>query len=239
MARLFATTGATVVVHGGHSQSRIDTAVAEIGGDTTGVLANLATIEGCEQLLADVAKWGPVDVWINSAGADVLTGEAAQLSFAAKLQQVWEVDVRGTMLLSRGIGTAMRARGSGVIINIGWDQAKIGMAGDSGEMFAATKGAVMAFTKSLAKSLAPSVRVNAIAPGWIRTSWGDDASDYWNARAKGEALVGRWGAVDDIAQLALFLASPAASFINGQVICANGGFAGHCDPTFEGSSSDG
>ncbi len=239
MAKLFAQQGATVVVHGGHSQARVDAAVTQVGGGTQGVLANLATVDGTKSLLANVLRDGPVDVWINNAGADVLTGELSTLDFVDKLQKVWEVDVRGTMLLSRGIGKVMRERGSGVIINIGWDQADVGMAGDSGEMFAASKGAVMAFTKSLAKSLAPTVRVNAIAPGWIRTSWGDDASDYWNTRAKSESLAGRWGMADDVAQLALFLASPAASFVNCQVIALNGGFAGHYDPKGEEPARDG
>ena len=66
------------------------------------------------------------------------------------------------------------------------------MAGDSGELFAAVKGAVMAFSLSLARSLAPAVRVNCLAPGWIKTKWGDRASDYWQQRAIDESLLARW-----------------------------------------------
>ena len=98
----------------------------------------------------------------------------------------------------------MKARGAGVIVNIGWDQAEHGMAGDSGEMFAATKGAVMAFTKSLARSLAPEVRVNCLAPGWIKTAWGEQASEYWQERASGESLLGRWGTPEDVAARGAF-----------------------------------
>jgi 3-oxoacyl-[acyl-carrier protein] reductase len=62
---------------------------------------------------------------------------------------------------------------------MGWDQAETGMEGDSGELFAATKGAILAFTKSLALSLAPAVRVNGVSPGWIQTAWGETASALW------------------------------------------------------------
>jgi 3-oxoacyl-[acyl-carrier protein] reductase len=91
-------------------------------------------------------------------------------------------------------------------------------------MFAAIKGAVMAFTRSLAQSLAPEVRVNCLAPGWIRTAWAEKASDYWQNRAKRQALRNRWGTPEDVARTAAFLASPAADFITGQVIPINGGF---------------
>ena len=116
-------------------------------------------------------------------------------------------------------------RGSGAIVNMGWDQAEHGMAGASGEIFAATKGAVMAFSKSLARSLAPAVRVNCVAPGWIKTAWGQHASQAWQDRAKRESLLGRWGTPDDVAHAVVFLASPAASFITGHILPVNGGLA--------------
>ena len=99
------------------------------------------------------------------------------------------------------------------------------MGGDSGELFAASKGAVMAITRSLSKSLAPHVRVNCLAPGWIRTEWGEQASAEWQERAMRESLMNRWGTPEDVARVACFLASPAAEFINGQVIPINGGSA--------------
>jgi NAD(P)-dependent dehydrogenase (short-subunit alcohol dehydrogenase family) len=106
---------------------------------------------------------------------------------------------------------------------MGWDQADTGMEGDSGQLFAATKGAVMAFTKSLALSLAPEVRVNCLAPGWVRTGWGESASTYWQNRVRRETPLGRWGTPEDVAVVARWLASPAAAFITGQVIRVNGG----------------
>ena len=115
----------------------------------------------------------------------MLTGDAANWSFEEKLAALWQVDVVATLRLSRAVGRRMAARGRGVILNIGWDQAETGMAGDSGEMFAAAKGAVMAVTRSLAKSLAPEVRVNCLAPGLDSHRVGrDSASDEWQERAE-------------------------------------------------------
>jgi 3-oxoacyl-[acyl-carrier protein] reductase len=158
------------------------------------------------------------------AGADVLTGSPAKWPFEQKLDQLLRVDVVSTMLLARGLGRWMRDRAGGSIVTIGWDQAATGMEGDSGELFAATKGAVMAFTKSLAKSLAPQIRVNCVAPGWIRTSWGEGASDVWQQRAVRESMLGRWGTPADIANAVHWLVSPQAAFVTGQVIPVNGGF---------------
>lgn len=97
------------------------------------------------------------------------------------------------------------------------------MDGESGQLFATSKGAIMAFTRSLAVSLAPAVRVNCIAPGWIKTAWGEQASDVWQERVLRETPLARWGTPDDIAGLARFLASDQAAYVTGQVINANGG----------------
>jgi 3-oxoacyl-[acyl-carrier protein] reductase len=97
------------------------------------------------------------------------------------------------------------------------------MEGDSGELFATAKNAIMCFSRSLAVSLAPVVRVNCIAPGWIRTAWGATASEYWQNRVMTETPLRRWGEPQDIANMARYLLSDAASYITGQVINVNGG----------------
>src|SRR5262249_55750578 len=102
-------------------------------------------------------------------------------------------------------------------------QAETGMEGDSGQLFAPTKGAVMAFTRSLALTLAPEVRVNCLAPGWIQTAWGETASSAWQERVLRETPLRRWGRPEDVAAAAVWLASPAAGFITGQTLRINGG----------------
>jgi 3-oxoacyl-[acyl-carrier protein] reductase len=81
----------------------------------------------------------------------------------------------------------------------------------------------MAFTASLALSLAPDVRVNAVAPGWVKTKWGEGASQNWHDRVLRETPLHRWGTPEDVARVARFLINPAAAFLTGQVIRVNGG----------------
>jgi NAD(P)-dependent dehydrogenase (short-subunit alcohol dehydrogenase family) len=188
------------------------------------VAADLRDAEAPPKLVSEAwQRSGGLDICVLNAGADVLTGKSATWPFERKLAELLAVDVTATMLMARDVGERMRQRGRGVILTMSWDQAETGMEGDSGQLFAATKAAIAAFTKSLAKSLAPQVRANALAPGWIQTQWGSQASDVWQDRVRRETPMGRWGTPEDVAAAAVWLCSPAASFITGQVIRVNGG----------------
>jgi 3-oxoacyl-[acyl-carrier protein] reductase len=169
-------------------------------------------------------EWQGLDLLVNNAGADLLTGPAARLDYARKLDQLLDIDVRGTLLLSREIGHRMRDAGEGVILNIGWDQADRGMEGDSGELFAAAKNAIMGFTRSLALSLAPAGAGQLHCPpaGFAPPGANRPRSPGRSASSARPPLA-RWGQPEDIAKLARFLLSRDASYLTGQVINANGG----------------
>ena len=232
IALQLASAGADVIVHAYRSRTAAEEVVTEIrsmGQRSELLLADLGEeSERSYFFHAARDRWDGIDIWINNAGVDLLTGSGLKLSYSEKLQKLWKIDVEGTVALSRMAGEHMKQDSNlksdqGVILNIGWDQAERGMGGESGELFSTAKNAIMGFTRSLSVSLAPEVRVNCIAPGWVKTAWGEQASTYWQERVLAETPLKRWGNPDDIARLARFLVSSEASFITGQVMNVNGG----------------
>jgi 3-oxoacyl-[acyl-carrier protein] reductase len=169
------------------------------------------------------AAFGIVDVWINNAGADILTGEAGQMPRLDKLDLVLAVDLRGTIIASWAAVDLMRAQGGGVIINMAWDHISLGMKGENPGLYAAAKGGIASFSKSLARDVAPDIRVNILAPGFIETAFGEAANPRFRQQVIEMTPLGRWGTPDDVAAAAVFLASDDAAFLTGQMIAVNGG----------------
>ena len=164
-----------------------------------------------------------IDVWINNAGADILTGEAGRLSPAQKLDLVLAVDLRGTVMASWAAVELMRKQGGGTIINMAWDHVAQGMEGENPGVYAAAKGGVASFSRSLARDVAPRIRVNILAPGFIETAFGEEANPKFRQKVIDMTPLRRWGKPEDVAAAAVFLASDDASFLTGQTIMVNGG----------------
>jgi len=228
IALAYAAEGAVVLLTHRASPERargVADAIAARGGRAHVRQADLATRDACEHLVAEAGDvLGRVDVWVNNAGADVLTGEAAAWEWERKLDVLLAVDLKGTIACSYAIGEVMRnqERG-GAIVNMSWDHVTSGMAGESPQLFAAVKGGVLAFSKSLARALAPDVRVNVLCPGWIETAFGEGADEEFRREVAKSTPLKRWGTPADVAAAAVYLASPAAAFITGQAINVNGG----------------
>lgn len=221
-----AAAGADVVISYRSSEAESEAVAASIrdaGRSAEVFQVDIADEQSCRAFVASCWDSGPVDGVVNNAGADLLTGSMKDADYFTKLQALLDVDVRGTVRLARAFGQKLKEQGHGSLLTVGWDQSDRGMEGDSGELFSTAKNAIMGFTRSLALSLAPDVRVNCIAPGWIQTEWGDGASDYWQQRVMDETPLKRWGTPQDIANFARFLLSNEASFVTGQVINVNGG----------------
>ena len=172
------------------------------------------------------ARARDVDVWVNNAGADVLTGEARSWPAERKLEALLDVDLKATIRCSRLV--AARMRPGGCILNIGWDHATIdGMAGDNPELFAAVKAGVLGFSKSFARSVAPDVRVNVLCPGWIETAYGAGVDRGFYARGRGghAAAAAGAGPRTSRAPRSGWLRRPPR-FVTGQAININGGTVG-------------
>jgi len=227
IALALAAAGARVGIGFWRSRDGAQALADEFGGEGHALLrADLSTPDGCVSIVQQAfAALEKVDVWVNNAGADVLTGEAAQWPAERKLDALLDLDLKGTIRCSRLV--AARMAPGGCIVNIGWDHATIdGMAGDNPELFAAVKAGVLGFSKSFARSVAPDIRVNVLCPGWIETAFGEGVDRTFYDKVAAGTPLRRWGNPQDIAGAAVWLASPAAAFVTGQAINVNGGTVG-------------
>ncbi len=226
IAVAFAAAGARVGIGFWRSSDAARELADQLGSVHPLLRADLSTADGCRSIVRDAfGALEIVDVWVNNAGADVLTGEAGEWPAERKLQALLELDLKATIRCSRLV--AARMRPGGCILNLGWDHATVdGMAGDDPELFAAVKAAVLGFSKSFARSVAPDVRVNVLCPGWIETAFGEGADRDFHEEVAASTPLRRWGRPEDVAGAAVWLASPAASFVTGQAINLNGGVVG-------------
>jgi 3-oxoacyl-[acyl-carrier protein] reductase len=228
IAETYAAQGAVVLLthRGSPERAReVADAIAARGGRARVRQADLATREACERLVAAAREeLGGLDVWVNNAGADVLTGDAAAWEWERKLDALLAVDLKGTIACSYAAGEIMRQQErGGTIVNMSWDHVVTGMAGDDPQLFSAVKGGVLSFSKSLARRVAPHIRVNVLCPGWIETSFGEQADREFHRSVAEQTPMRRWGRPQDVADAALYLASPEAAFVTGQAINVNGG----------------
>lgn len=227
-AQALAAAGADVILNSRHADVASEIALAQVraqGRNALHIAADVSQSADVEHLIETAWGWqGRVDVWINNAGADILSAGRYRLPWPDKLQHLWAVDVMGTVACCEAVGPRMQAQGHGHIINIGWDKAEQGGENTAtGRLFALAKGGIMAYSRALALSLAPQVRVNCVAPGWIETAWGREVSSERKTRITRQIPLQRWGAPGDVAQAIVWLASPAAAYLTGQTINVNGG----------------
>lgn len=227
-ALALAESGAEVLLHANRRPEVALSAVRVIqkgGGKASFLTADLSVPEKCEAFVEGVLSMHPrVDLLVHAAGVDLMSEPVRGLSFEEKLSRLWNLDVLAAVQLGRNFGETMKKQGRGSLVFFSWDGVQRGMEGDTAQLYGAAKGAVLGFTRSLAQSLAPEVRVNCVSPGWIATTWGEKASEAARNRGAGESLTGRWGTPDEVASAVLFLASDAAAYVNGQNLTLNGGF---------------
>lgn len=235
VARRFAAEGAAVVVSYARSSTAAEQVVGQIaaaGGRAFAVQADVSSEADVERLFDRCGELvGELDILATLASAtDLLEGAWPSASPAEQLDHYLSVDLRGTILCCWRAAERMRAAGRGVILVTSWDGALAGqhpeLAGTDGrasEIFAAGKGGITGFARTLARVYAPQVRVNDVAPGFIHAPVYDEPEwqQFRDTCARVTPL-GRLGDPDDVANAFAFLASDEASYISGQTLNVNG-----------------
>ncbi len=220
--------GAKLVVNYCQSADSANKVVKEIqdaGQQAIAIQADVSFDTDIQKLIeTTLTEYAQIDVWVNNAGADILTGSGAEANQQQKLEQLIDVDLKGTINACWNLVPVFKKQGHGVIVNMGWDLAWHGFEGSNPQIFAATKAGVIGFTRSFAKSVGPTIRANVVSPGWIATSFAEEhmEQEYYDARTA-EIPLGRFGRPEDIAAAVVFLSSDESSYICGEAIKVNGG----------------
>jgi 3-oxoacyl-[acyl-carrier protein] reductase len=224
IAELFCAEGATVVVNdvGSDAGARETLAVLEAAGGKGSV--EMFDVSDAAQVDAGVKNilqaHGRIDVLVNNAGItrDNLLLRMSEEEFDAVIR----VNLKGTYLLTKTVTRHMMKQRSGKVVNI---SSVVGMMGNAGQSnYAAAKAGIIGFTKATARELATrNITVNAIAPGFIRTAMTAALSEAVQKAFLAQIPLGRFAEPREVAELALFLASDASSYITGQVVGINGG----------------
>ncbi|HOM81973.1 MAG TPA: 3-oxoacyl-[acyl-carrier-protein] reductase [Armatimonadota bacterium] len=223
IALLFAGEGAHIVigdlnVAGGEETVEM---IRQKGGQAVFVEANVTRFEDAEKMVAQaVENWGRLDVLINNAG---VTRDGLLLRMSEEdWDLVLDINLKGAFLCTKAAIKVMLKQRSGAIVNIASVVGRMGQAGQAN--YAASKGGLIALTKSVAKEVAGrNIRVNAVAPGFIETQMthvlSDEVKKAWLERIP----LNRAGTMEDVAKVVAFLASDDASYLTGQTIGIDGG----------------
>jgi 3-oxoacyl-[acyl-carrier protein] reductase len=224
IAEEFAKHGANVIVSGTveeRAQAVAQELADKYGVQTLGVGMDVSDPQSVEEAFKKInAAFGGVDILVNNAG---ITRDTLFLRMKLEdWEKVLQVNLTGTFLVTKQVVRYMTKKRWGRIINI---TSVVGFTGNVGQVnYSTTKAGLVGFTKSLAKELAPrNVLVNAVAPGFIETEMTAVLKDEIKEQYQKQIPLGRFGKPEEVARVVLFLASPMADYITGEVIHVNGG----------------
>ncbi|MBA2587089.1 MAG: glucose 1-dehydrogenase [Alphaproteobacteria bacterium] len=224
MAKGLAEAGATVMV-AGRDADKNSRAVIALGGNADSVSADMADEDGVKAVVdATVQKFGRLDILVNNAGINIR--KSPQDYALEEWHRVLNINLTSLFVCCQAAYPHLKMRG-GKIINIGSMMSIFGAS--FAAPYGASKGGVVQLTKSLASAwAAENIQVNAVLPGWIDTELTKGARQQVSGlheKVLARTPAGRWGAPQDMAGIAIFLASPASDFITGTAIPVDGGYA--------------
>ncbi len=225
MAKGLAAAGAKVVL-AGRNEEKARRAVAELGGAGAFVSADVTSRAACRMLVErTVAQFGRLDILVNNAGTSIR--KRPEDFTEAEWHAVMDTNLTSAFLCAQAAFAAMKQAGGGKIINIGSMMSLFGA--PYATPYAASKGGIVQMTRALATAwAADNIQVNAVLPGWIDTELTQTARrqvDGLHDRVLHRTPAGRWGGPDDMAGVAVFLASAASDFVTGAAIPVDGGFS--------------
>ena len=199
-------------------------AIRKKGGEAVAIRADVTHRDQVHALVAEVRKqWGHIDILVNNAGDLIVRHTLADMT-EEYWDQIMDLNLKSVFLCTQAVWEEMAARKSGIIINLTSIAGRNG-GGLGAAAYAAAKGAVLTYTKSLAKELAPhGIRVNSVSPGVIDTPYHERFSPpELMAKFVANIPLGYAGTSEEVAEVILFLASPAARYLLGETIEVNGG----------------